>query len=82
MKTYEIEVEMTVRRTIRVKAPDPDMARAVARGFLEAATDGPGELSSVLKWTDGRAAYRPMPVETILFHQLTSADPVEVGAEA
>jgi hypothetical protein len=79
MQTYEIEVEMTVRRTMRVRAANPDMAREVAGGFLQMAADGHSELSSVLKWTDGRVAYRPMPVETILWHQLTANEPVEVA---
>jgi hypothetical protein len=82
LKTYDVEVEMTVRRTLRVRAMSPEMARELGGGFLQMAADGHTELSGVLKWTDGRAAYRPMPIETILYHHLTAAEPEEVPGEA
>jgi hypothetical protein len=66
MKSYEVAVEMAVRRTLRITAPDGEYARQVAAGILKFLAEGIGELSSFLKWTDGRVAYRPMPVETIL----------------
>lgn len=83
LKTYEVEVEMTVRRTMRVRAPNPAMAHDVARGFLTLVIDGRGELSSALKWPDGRDAYRPMPVETILREPVPVllGEPVEVIGE-
>lgn len=83
MKTYEIEVEMTVRRTMRVRAPGTDTAAMVARAMIELTMAGRGELSSVLKWTDGRVAYRPMPVETILPEPtpVLLGEPVEVIGE-
>jgi hypothetical protein len=82
LKIFELEVEMRVRRTMRVKAPNPQSAKAVAWGFLSLAADGHGELSSVLKWTDGRAAYRPMPVETLLGVSPSAiSEPVEIAGE-
>jgi hypothetical protein len=83
LKTYELEVEVRVRRTMRVKAPNPDAAKAVAWGFLSLTAEGRGELSSVLKWTDGRMAYRPMPVETLLLDpdHVFASEPVEVASE-
>ena len=66
LRHYEVEVEMTVRRTLRVVVPDADVARQAAEARLAMAANGYGELSAVLKWTDGREAYRPMPVEQIL----------------
>lgn len=82
LKTYELEVEVRVRRTMRVKAPNPDTAKAVAYGFLSLAAEGKGELSSVLKWSDGRVAYRPMPVETLLLDETPpvrfAGEPVEI----
>ena len=45
---------------------DADVARQAAEARLAMAANGHGELSAVLKWTDGREAYRPMPVERIL----------------
>jgi hypothetical protein len=85
LKTYELEVEVKVRRTMRVKAPNPEAAKAVAWAFLSLTAEGRGELSSALKWTDGRTAYRPMPVETILPLDpetvFTENEPVEVAGE-
>jgi hypothetical protein len=81
LKFYDIDVEMRLRRTMRVLALNEEMAPNVARGWLTMATQGPGELSSVLKWTDGRQAYRPMPVETILPEPtpVVIGEPVEVA---
>jgi hypothetical protein len=82
LKIFELEVEMRVRRTMRVKAPNPESAKAVAWSFLSLTADGHGELSSVLKWTDGRAAYRPMPVETLLLEpKPVFSEPVEIAGE-
>lgn len=77
-KPYEVDVEMTVRRTLRVWAPSPNTARAVAQATLEMTSAGHGELSSVLKWSDERVAYRPMPVEKILSYRLIPVEPVEI----
>lgn len=64
---YEIDAQMLVRRTFIIAARDPDQAIQLAKAHIEISRDGTGaELSSVLKWTDGRHAFRPMPVETII----------------
>ena len=78
MKLYEVEVVMTVHRTLRVWAPTPDTARQMAGATIEMAQAGHGELSSVLKWTDDRVAFRPTPVETIVGYQVSEGEPVEV----
>ena len=41
LKTYELEVEVKVRRTMRVKAPNPEAAKAVAWAFLSLTAEGP-----------------------------------------
>ena len=77
LKTYELDVMVKLRRTMRVKAANPDEARIAAWVMLSLATS----LSSVLKWTDGRTAYRPMPVETMYLDPetvFTDEEPVEV----
>ncbi len=63
MKTWEIDVEMRVRKTLVFSGP-PD--EAAARKMAALALKKEIELSSFLKWTDGRRAYRPMPVETVI----------------
>ena len=84
LKTYELDVMVKLRRTMRVKAANPDEARIAAWVMLSLADRSPDaatSLSSVLKWTDGRTAYRPMPVETMYLDPetvFTDEEPVEV----
>ena len=66
LPVYEVDVRMTLDRTMRIRAPDGVTAQQLALGWYHMARQGTGELSSILKWSDGREAYRPMPVETIV----------------
>jgi len=67
MKTWEIDVELRVRKTLLIRAPNEEVARYMGHAVMQAAPGPPdAELSSFLKWTDGRSAHRPVPVETIV----------------
>ncbi len=66
MKTYEVDVELHLRKTLLLQAPDADTAHGLAATLLRQEVELGRSLSSFLKWTDGRRAYRPMPVETII----------------
>jgi hypothetical protein len=84
LKLFELEVEMRVRRTMRIRAPNQEAAKIQARNFMSLATDprAGAVLSAVLKWTDGREAYRPMPVETLLLEpEPVFSEPVEIAGE-
>ena len=63
MKTWEVDVEMRVRKTLIFSGP---LSEEVAREIATMALSGKMDLSTIQKWADGRSAYRPMPVETII----------------
>jgi hypothetical protein len=61
LKIWEIDVDLRMRRTLLIRGPlNEEKAREVAVRLLI----GGVELSSFLKWSDGRSAFRPMQVET------------------
>lgn len=63
MTYWEVDVELRVRKTLSFGGPlTEDAARQVARMALTGSID----MSAFQKWTDGRSAYRPTPVETII----------------
>ena len=63
MKTWEIDVELRVRKTLTFSGPGTEEA---ARSLVAMVLSGEMDPSHFIKWTDGRAAYRPVPVETII----------------
>ncbi len=63
MVGWEIDVELRVRKTLVFSGP---LTEAKAREITMMALKGGIELSTFQKWTDGRSAYRPMPVEKII----------------
>lgn len=60
MKTWEIDVELRVRKTLTFAGPNNE---AAARSIAAMALTGTMDPSTFIKWTDGRTAYRPVPVE-------------------
>ncbi len=60
MKTWEFDVELRVRKTLTLAGPDNE---ALARRIIETVLTGTMDPSMFIKWTDGRTAYRPVPVE-------------------
>jgi hypothetical protein len=67
MKTWEVDVDLRVRKTLLFTAPTEEAARWMVEAVLNVRQgDDPAELSSFLKWTDGRRVHRPVPVETIV----------------
>lgn len=63
LKDFEVEVEVTVRRTLLVPAPDAKLAGIAAEALISDAGTFGASMSAFLKWTDNRRAYRPMPIE-------------------
>jgi hypothetical protein len=63
MKTWEFDVELRVRKTLHFAGPETE---EVARSIVAMVLAGGIEMSTFIKWTDGRTAYRPVPVETII----------------
>jgi hypothetical protein len=66
LKTWEIDVELRVRKTLLIVGPrGADVARSTAELLMRHGLTN-AEMSAFLKWSDGRQAYRPAPVETII----------------
>lgn len=63
MDTWEIDVELRVQKTLHFAGPKTEEA---ARAIAAMALSGGVDISAFIKWTDGRSAYRPVPVETIV----------------
>ena len=61
MATWEIDVEMRVRKTLHFGGPTDEPA---ARRIAELALAGGIDLSTIFKWTG--PAHRPVPVETVI----------------
>lgn len=62
MKTWEVEVELRVRKTLLLDAPDQETAHDRVPLILS----NTANWSAFLKWNDGLRGHRPMPVETII----------------
>jgi hypothetical protein len=60
IRTWEVDFDVRLRRTLVFRGPlNEDTVRQAAAMLLSAQIEN----SAFLKWTDGRTAYRPMPVE-------------------
>lgn len=66
IKTWEVDVELRVRKTLLFKAPSEGLARSLALLVVSGEMGSHAEISAFIKWTDGVVAYRPMPVETVI----------------
>jgi len=68
LKTWEIDVEVRVRKTLLLRGL---LTEAAAREAAQLITtqNGPDialNTSQFLKWTDDRTVHRPMPVEIVI----------------
>ena len=63
MKTWEFDVELRVRKTLTFSGPETEDA---ARAIVAMVLSGDIDPSHFIKWSDGRTAYRQVPVETII----------------
>ena len=63
MKTWEFDIELRVRKTLTFSGPTTEEA---ARSVVAIALSGEIDACHFIKWSDGRTAYRPVPVETII----------------
>jgi hypothetical protein len=63
MKTWEFDIELRVRKTLTFSGPTTAEA---ARSIVVMALSGEMDPSHFIKWSDGRTAYRPVPVETFI----------------
>jgi hypothetical protein len=63
MKTWEIDVELRVRKTLTFSGPGSEDA---ARSLVAMIFSGQIDASHFIKWSDGRTAYRPVPVEALI----------------
>jgi hypothetical protein len=67
VRTWEIDVEMRVRKTLVIEAPvSEEQARSIAKAMLQSWDFAGVSASPFVKWSDGRRSYRPMPLETIV----------------
>ncbi len=62
MKTWEIDVEMRVRKTLVLGGPETEEA---TRSIVEMVLSGQMDISHFVKWSSD-PTNRPMPVETII----------------
>ena len=63
MKTWEIDIELRVRKTLTFSGPRTEEA---ARSLIAMVLSGEMGPSHFIKWTDGHTAYRPVPVEVFI----------------
>jgi hypothetical protein len=76
MKTWEFDVELRVRKTLRFGGPeDEETARQVVATIFA----GDLDISQFLKWSDNRTAFRPVPIETIIDNNPTIVAAREVS---
>jgi len=63
VKTWEIDIELRVRKTLTFGGP---VTKEAARSIVAMVLSGEMDSSHFIKWTDGPTAYRPVPVETFI----------------
>jgi hypothetical protein len=66
MKTWEVDVELRVRKTLVIRAPSAAFARSCAAALLGAGLKIEPGHAGFLKWTKVRGTERPTPVETFI----------------
>jgi len=63
VKTWEIDIELRVRKTLTFGGP---VTQEAARSIVAMVLSGEMDPSHFIKWSDGPTAYRPVPVETFI----------------
>ena len=63
VKTWEIDIELRVRKTLTFSGP---VTGEAARSIVTMVLSGEMDPSHFIEWTDGHTAYRPVPVETFI----------------
>jgi hypothetical protein len=66
MSTWEIEVEILVRKTLVFDGRLTENAARSAAAQLVSFGEVNPSVSAHYKWTDGRTVYRPTPIEVVI----------------